>query len=493
MIRKLCRISTKDHRIILIFTTCVALIYYSWDMTSWKYVTVGDDFPFYVYAKSIVEHYFLVNPFSFYGVYHQNTLLSSVYQAVFLQFFGINNFAWRFSNIVLIIPITIFFYKWIKALFSPQIALLSTIILQCSFYLANFFKVGKNMPQALTLLIICCFLATRCAQKPSKKNFFLLGVFLGLSFYIYIGPIFPLIIWPLLLPLLWEKNHKRIFLNFFFLLFGYVLLLIPALLQLPLLAGPAGKTFLSREYKDFWHVFVNIKNNFFLFYRNFDYVYNHYVAGPYLDIVSRILAFCGTMYVLFNIRKQPFWILILTYALTCIVIGVTSPYAYAPTTRGIFFLPFGALFAGIALNAIRKKVFKIYIFMTLWLIFMVNVYLSQIGVFDIVGHSGTATVFKVLREAKQQNNTQQHFLLISDGNRYNYRYRYILKDMYDLEMIPFTTIKTSQLQCAHFANSKMLVFNYDIPALSTIYNQNCPEYNPNAIQILSPSRRLGVL
>ncbi len=481
---------TNNHVKILFFTTCLALIYYSWNINSWKFSYVGDEWAFYVFAKEIVSRHFIINPFDFHGVYWQNTVLSSIYQALFLKLIGFSNFAWRLSNIALIIPITIFFYKWMKKSFEPEIALYSTILLQCSFYLANFFKVGKNMPQALALLLVCLFAADNCTKNPSKKNFFILGLLLGISFYIYIGPIFPILIWPYLLPLLHKDRFKQAFSSSLFLILGYSLLLFPSLVQFSTWDGPAGKTFLHREFTDNKQILINIYHNFLLFYKNYDYIFAQFVAGPYLDIISRILAFIGTLIALFHIRKNKYLFLFISYISTCIIIGITSPYVYAPTTRGIFFLPFGAAFAGIALYYIMKKMPKYFIVLTLSLVFILNFYQSQIGVFKISGYSSTALVIKAMQDAQRSNTIKNTILLLSDTNSYRYDNLGEMRQAYDLEKIPFSIVSASQLQCLHLNNAKIIMFDYDTRAIN-VYNQiQCPSKFNHSREVLYPKINL---
>ena len=326
--------------IILFITTCISLLYFSWGINSWKFSLVGDEWAFYSFAKETAEKNFLVNPFDFKGVYLQNSVLVSYYQAIFLKILGYSNFAWRISNIILIIPITLFFFFWIKKSFNSRIALISTVILQSSFYLANFFKIGNIMPQALMLFILCLYTAYSCGVSPSTKKFIFLGFLLGVSFYVYIGPLFPLLIWPYLLSLINRKHlNPSLFINIFLLIISYVLVLLPTFLNINDWNGPAGKTVFHKEYEGYSQTVINVFRNFLLFYKNYDYLYNHFVAGPYLDLVSRILGLIGTIIVIINVRKKEYLFLLLTYISTCVIIGLTSPYWYAPTTRGIFFCP----------------------------------------------------------------------------------------------------------------------------------------------------------
>ncbi len=96
----------------------------------------------------------MVNPFDLNGVYSQNSVLVSMYQAVFMKILGSTNFAWRFSNVALIVPLSIIFYLWVKKSFGKHVAIISTVLLQFSFYLANFFKIGYPQPLFLMFFIL---------------------------------------------------------------------------------------------------------------------------------------------------------------------------------------------------------------------------------------------------------------------------------------------------------------------------------------------------
>lgn len=293
---------------VLFITTLVSLLYFSWGINSWKFSFVGDEWSSYIFAKEYSEKNFLINPFSFKGVFHEHSVLASLYQAISLKILGYSNFAWKFSNIILIIPITIFFYMWIKKTFGAQTALISTLILQSSFYLSNYFKNGTIQPESLALFIISLYLASNCITNLTKKNLISLGLALGISFYIYIGPLFILILSPYLLFLLYRDYKKSRFIHtLIYLSVPYIILLLPflfSLVGLDQLNGPLRKTVIAREYHNNFQILINIFHNFLLFYKNYDYLYNHFVAGPYLDITSRILAFIGTIIVIINVIKK---------------------------------------------------------------------------------------------------------------------------------------------------------------------------------------------
>lgn len=475
--------------IILFITTCISLVYFSWGINSWKFSFVGDEWSSYTFAKEYSEKNFLINPFSFNGVFHEHSVLASLYQAILLKILGYSNFAWKLSNILLIIPITIFFYMWIKKTFGVRVALVSTVILQSSFYLSNYFKNGTIQPECLTLFIISLYLASTCITNPTRKNLMLLGLTLGVSFYIYLGPLFVLILSPYFLYIL-QRSYKKRKLKFTLisLFLPYLLLLLPLLFTLNEVGGPLHKTVAAREYHNNFQILINIFHNFLLFYKNYDYLYNHFVAGPYLDLATRILAFIGTIIVILNARKKEYLFLLLIYVLTCVIIGATSPYSYAPTNRGLFFLPFGFVFAGIALGRIMK-IFSLRIaFLIIPLIFIINVYQSQIGVFKEAGYTGTGLIIKSLQDAKENNPERKIVLLLSDYNTYyNYQQIYTMQQAYGLKSIKFEVIKSSQFQCNLLKEADVLIFDNDLEAKNAISYLVCPLHYNLSIKTLIPS------
>ena len=482
----------KPEYIILFITTFVSLLYFAWGINSWRFSFVGDEWAYYTFAKEIAEKNFLVNPFDYRGVYLQNSVLVSLHQALFLKILGASNFSWRISNTILIIPVTIFFFLWIKRSFNIHIAFFSTLILQSSFYLANYSKIGYSYPLCFTLFIICLYVAKSCSDNPIVKNFVLLGLILGVSFYTYIGPLFPLLIWPYLLPLLTKKHFKKkLVLKIFSLGLSYAIMLSPILIDITQLEGPAGKTVFFKEYSNNFQIIINIFHNFLLFYKNYDIGYNHFVSGPYLDIASRILAFIGIFILIFNVRKKerkglP---LLLAYISTCVVIGVTSSYSYAPTTRGLFFLPFGFAFAGLAIYELTKNFSskKFIAAPIILVIFLLNVYQSQIGVFKETGYTGTALIIKSLQEAKESNSEGKIILLLSNSSGYNYQNIYTMQQAYGLQNIKFEVLRISQIKCNALKKADILLFDNDIEAKNAISYLVCPLNYNLSIKTLNPS------
>jgi hypothetical protein len=468
--------SLQPEVLLLSVTTVLSFLFFLWNINSWHFAYVGDDWPFYIYALNHGSSSSFPNPLSFSGVYGTHSPLASIYQSLFMELFGQTNFAWRFSNIILIIPITIFFYKALKLSFNKEIALFSTILLQCSFYLANFFKIGYDNPQSLTLFILCLYLITRFSKTPTKKLGLFLGLAFGISFYIYFGPAFPLLLWPFFIPLIKMFKKKQTRSAIVILIITYVLLIIPLLSNLHSL----DKLFFTLGKPSQFHVKVTVFNDFFLFYKNNDYFYNHFVVGPYLDTITQILCLIGTVVFLFHLRKTSYLYYVLSYITAVYFIGITSPDGWSPTTRGIFFLPYGFLFAGVGLAILEKSIKnKTAAFIFCWIIILavatLNAYQSQIGVFN--QEQTVIPGMSLLIQSFQQNQSAKKdvIILLSPSlniNIYINELHYMTK-AYSLTT-PYAIVQPSDFQCpSNPQKYSVLVFDNDFQALQRITSMQC--------------------
>ena len=487
----------KQHsaEVVLFFTTWAAVIYYAWDLNSWKFAFVGDEWQFYTAARNIADKNLLVNPFDMHGVYGFNSVLGSVYQAIFIKLLGANNAAWRLSNIILIVPISIFFYLWMRDRFDQRTALISTLMLQASSFIANYLKIGYVNTQAFALFIVALYLAGRCGKHLTPRNAGWLGAVLGVSFYIYIGPLFPLLVAPYLLPLAFGRRATRREL----LRAGGLCLALYLAIALPGILGslggdsPVGKTIFAREYSDNAQMPINVLRDFLLFYQNFDYFYNHFIAGPYLDLASRVLAGAGTLIALVALvrfRSERYLLLLLAYVLAAIVIGVTSPYAYAATTRGIFFMPFGAAFAGVALAALtRWLTVRRLAYALVAVIWITNIYQSQVGVFQTTGYPATSLLIKSLQEAERQGQ-QRVVLVLSAHHSYRnagYVEAPILQQAYGLDDELLIVLDPTEVSCAALRDARVVLLKSDTPAVNALEGLSCPSDTGYTVDTLAPA------
>jgi dolichyl-phosphate-mannose-protein mannosyltransferase len=482
--------------VVLFFTTWAAVIYYGWDINSWKFAFVGDEWQFYSAARAIADKNLLVNPFDIHGVYGFNSVLGSVYQALFIKLLGATNAAWRFSNIILIVPISIFFYLWMRDRFDQRTALISTLILQASSFVASYLKIGYVNAQAFALFIVALYLAGRCGKQLTLRNAGWLGAILGVSFYIYIGPLFPLLMAPYLLPLVFERRRytrEELLKAGALCLALYLAIALPGILSSLGENSPASKTIFAREYTDNTQTAINVFHDFLLFYQNFDYFYNHFIAGPYLDLYSRIFAAAGTLIALVALvrfRSEKYLYLLLAYVLLAVVIGVTTPYAYAATTRGIFFIPFGAAFAGIALAGVTRWLSVPRLaYALVAVIWIANIYQSQVGVFQTTGYPATGLLIKSLQDAQRQG--QHRVVLVLSANHPYRNAGYveapIIQQAYGLQDEQLSVLDPTQVRCTMLRGSRVVLFEDDDSAVNALARLSCPTDTTYTVDTLAPA------
>lgn len=460
----------------------MATIYFSIGVDSWKFSFVGDEWAFYTYAKNL--RFGFDNLFLLSGAYPDSPTLGSIYQSLVMHIFGNNNFGWRMSNIVIIIPLSVFFFLWIRNIFgSVGLAFVSSLLMQTSFYLANFFKIGKPIPLSLLLFIMILYYGSIIRNKKNNVNLIITGLLLGISFYIYIGPVFPVIIFPYLIFIYFRQNYNlwKILTNILIILTAYFIILLPAIYQIThsnsYLHEAFKKTVVKREFVGYWQVVVNIGHGFLLFFKNYDYSFNHFVTGPYLDVITRILTLVGIIVLIASINKKGRLIFALTYITTVVVIGATSPYAYSPTTRGIFYLPFGFGLSGLGLywliHFVGRKIRLIILIILFFTIFSINLYQSQINTFKSIKPNQTSHIIKKLQEGNQ-NNIKNLSLLLAQDSPFNYQNIITMKEAYGLNMINFTVIEDTPLLSCHSLRSNMLLLlNEDKLLIEKVKKLNC--------------------
>jgi|GEM_PF-1514314 len=458
--------------IILAITTLIAIFYFALNVNSWKFTNVGDDWAFYEFARNIVRDGFSINPLGLSGVYGTNPVLGSFYQAIFLKIFGLNNFAWRLSNVVLIIPVSLFFFLWLKENFNARVGLIGTIFLQSSFYLANYFKIGYVNPLSFTFFIASLYFAARLTKEGSINSLVALAVLLGLSFYVYIGPLFILFLLPYFF-MIQRRVTRSVFIKYiivFMSIFTY--LLLPVFSNRDYLQKAFEQTSIHKQFQDNSQILVNVFNNFFLFFRNNDYLNNHFIAGPYLDIVTGALFLIGILWCIANCKKNKYLLLLSLYITLAITIGLTSPYSYSPATRGIFFIPFGVAFAAVGFDLVFKKLGENkFLYLVFLLIFSINLYKSQIEVFQMTGYTGADLIVKEFQDIKIANNPRK-IILVASSPPFDYQDFYVKYQAYGFKNI-FELLKPGDIGCKKISHAEVMYFGSDTSSVDALSALRC--------------------
>jgi hypothetical protein len=414
--------------ILVLFVAILGTVLASWDIMSWKFSCVGDEWAYFSMAQYIALKKLLVNPLAFNGVYGTERVLVSYVQAMFLFFFGNNFFVWKLSGTIFLVPCVIYFYKFMNGLFGKNLAVVGAVLMAFSKYYCNFFKIGYSHPFCMFLFILCSYFAAQLITQRNLKMAILLGIGLGVSFFSYIGPLFPFFFIPYIFILVRRLGKGAIRLiavvGGIFFLFILVGLLTSPMNQW---GGALVKISLHREFTDPKQFWINVYRNFLLYFNNFDYFYNHYVDGAYLDLVTRALAFVGIGLAIFRIRKNE-GLLLFLWVFLCVGLGLSNPYWYAPSTRGIFFIPYGIAFACLGFDFLKKRLefIKAQHVMPLLIIvaILLNIYETRVGCFKRRGYSRTAII---LREALDKKRGDEPVIVYHSPN-----YQYGPENLYRL-------------------------------------------------------------
>jgi hypothetical protein len=412
------RIHRYRTQILVVFIAFLGTAYSFIGITSWKFSVVGDEWACFTYARGIARQHLLVNPFGLHGVYGQQQVLESYYQAIFLFLFGGHYTAWKAANMVTLFPSVIVLYTFVQKLYGKNAAVIAALLLAFSKYLCNIFKVGNPHCLGFFLFILCVYFASELLFALTLKNALKLGIGLGLSFFVYMGPIFSFFLIPFFLAIF--RRHKTqalkpicvvglVFLGFVIIGLGTT--------PIAQWSSIATKSSLNREFDSNIQIVLNVAHNFLLFFDNFDYLYNHFVAGPYLDVISRWAALIGIILCAFAFHRKE-GLLLFLWVFLCVGIGLTNPYRYTPSTRGIFFIPYGVTFAGIGLEFLRRKLgtvgSRVIIPIGVVIAITLNIYEAQIGVFKKVGYTRTALIMRELSQPHQYNTS----IMVYHSNKY---------------------------------------------------------------------------
>jgi hypothetical protein len=336
----------------------LGLILFSININGWWTSVSGDEYGFYVSARTILEKTnfseIAARLFDEQGVYGQNPYFGSIVQSIFLRIFGTQGFGWRFSNIYLIALSLLFFYVFFRTFLDRRVALLACCFLAASHYLMNFSKIGYVSLQSFFTLSLSLAAAAWAARSGRMAAYALAGLVLAMNFYAY-GVALVSIPLALLLLLCYAPPISRpAILRWTVLAAGFGMLVFPLLFQPAFWKMGFGFT-----------VFSSVANQApsigiaqFLINRIlpsvFSYLYltneSHFVSMSFADCVTAVFIGIGFFAILYRIRRSRFavffligWVLLLTVA------GIIGSPDLPSTTRMFVVLPWWAAAAAIGL------------------------------------------------------------------------------------------------------------------------------------------------
>ena len=158
----------KIHKVFWIFT--LALILYTFQMNSWKYSAIGDEYSFFFYPNEMIAHQSFSQMadwfFNIRGVYDIVPYFSSFVTYLFMAFLGFDHFSWHLSIMLLMAFMIPMFYDFFKTFIPERVAFLAVVPLAFSHYLVNFSKIGYTNLQALFMMCLILWVGSRAVRRP---------------------------------------------------------------------------------------------------------------------------------------------------------------------------------------------------------------------------------------------------------------------------------------------------------------------------------------
>jgi hypothetical protein len=338
----------------------LTIVLFMLNLNSWKFSKIGDeydffDFPTYIIARQSVFQIWGTF-FTALQVHSRYAYISSFVQFISMRLLGFDHFGWHFINILLVALTIPILYNFLKSFVAERIAFIAVVLLAASQYLINFSKIGYNNLQALFVMILILWMASRALKEQTSSAYFLLGISMAGCFYSFPAALYMLPLPVFLLLLYSPPKSWAVWRKYGFMLAGLLLLIIPLVFQpnfwLEMLKGTALNT--SETASDSIG-FVNHLITDFL-YTVFTYLFvadeGHFVVSSFVDPLTAVFVPLGVLLVICNLRRSRFMIfLAVSFLVEIILIGTTSNYnSYTPKTRLFLILPFFFIFAAIGID-----------------------------------------------------------------------------------------------------------------------------------------------
>jgi 4-amino-4-deoxy-L-arabinose transferase-like glycosyltransferase len=412
----------------LISLTVVA---YSIRINSWLYSVIGDEYSFFMQARSILQEDGLAGIgsqlFRGQAVYGAHPYFSSVIQAASMALLGTDNFGWRFSNAYLVaLSAGLLFLFW-KEFLSRRAALAAAILIAASHYLIGFSKIGYNNVQALFATSVALWATGTALRLSTPLAFAGAGLGMGLCLYVYPAGLYALPPVLLLLLVYMPPRSREAARRWGMTGVGFSLLLLPLLFQPGYWESKIAGTLLNNpEITSSARTFSNhLGSN--LLYSALSYVYSpeesHFVVASYVDPLTAIFVPIGLALLLRNLRSHRFSRFVLAAALIeLVLVGVTHDRRTPTATRMFLMLPWWTLLASVGLLWVLEKIGSLSqkrwpLVVALAAMVGANLYQAVAVVRQRTeGHASIEVLFlrMVQREAREDPSWEEHYLFLTE-------------------------------------------------------------------------------
>jgi len=335
----------------------------AWDLNSWRFAVIGDEYSFFLYAWQLLKGVLSKPLLTGLGNYGMHPAFSSYLQAASMRLWGIDNYGWRISNVLVVASALPFWYMLVRSIATERVALLATGFLACSHYLIGFGKIGYNNLQALWPVCVSVAFLFLAMRKDSLLGYWLAGTVAGLGFYVFALARLAAPALGLLMLLYRSPFRRRNWLPWAALLLGI------GVTAWPIIAEPGGSEVLwqqtvfgdtgigaideiarrvgSNSLRALFSFLISRKNT-------------HFVYGAHLDPLTGSLAVAGLFGLFMGWRKvKAPWVVLLGYGACILALGGLAQYDYPPNTRLFALVPLYALMAAVGCDGLARTLARV--------------------------------------------------------------------------------------------------------------------------------------
>ena len=334
---------------------------YTYQITSWRYSFIGDEYLYYWSARDFGA-YLLGggNVLNSNGVYQANPVFGTYIQALILRLYGGDIYSWRVGGGLLVLLTAPGIFWIVRRITNTGAGLFAAAVFVSVHYLIAISRVGYVQPELLPVFIAMLVFGLLALEKRSALAIYLSGAAGAFSFFTFtLG--FPLIPTPLLMLTIWVlwrtpelaflRRLRAAFLLGVVFLIGVLAVAFPRVLNTSWISESSYVTVFEPEREDLTNPFVQqvIPNVLYTLGGSLHFdVNSHYTSGALLDPLSSffmLAGIAGAVAAAFR-RRTALWLL-LSFLAAVAVIGGFLPYPYPNHTRMYFMEMYYAMFAGL--------------------------------------------------------------------------------------------------------------------------------------------------
>jgi 4-amino-4-deoxy-L-arabinose transferase-like glycosyltransferase len=350
------------------------LILVGHDLTHWRWSGIPDESEFFGVAKSIMEGTSNRLLLSERGVFGVHPVLSSAYQSLFMELFGENIFGWRLSSAASLAFSLPFVYLLTRELWNRRAGFFAAILFGCAQLAVDFSHFGYNNVQVYPVLMGALAMMAWACRGGSVTGYYLAGCLAGLGFYTFYptrlaAPLLVLLTLSLGALPLWKGDRLKTLA----LVLGVLLPFLPVvfreentighMLQFSSMTGgqyvrPSQFGVVGQWFESSANL-IRLRDHWLLsmVYAIWYKAPHHFTSNPMVDPISAPLAVAAFWLGVAGWRRCPnLRFLCLTYTLSALLVGSTSPHFRPPLTRLLFLAPFTAMLSAVAADQLLRRI-----------------------------------------------------------------------------------------------------------------------------------------